>query len=266
MSSPPVSPADIRIDALVLAGRRAGETDPLAGVENVPHKALLVAGGKPLIRRVVEALTGSGRIDRIRIAAPQDVREAIGAALAGLEGWDFTEVAGSPASTALAHLGAAAPERGLLLTTCDHALLSAGMVRLFLDEARASAAAAACVERTIYEQRFPGSKRTFIRLKDFSFSGANLFWFAGARAKGLADFWRGLEANRKRPLKMAQAIGVFTALSYLAGSMTKPALEKTIRRRTKVDVRLIPLPNAEAAIDVDKPQDLELVRKILALD
>jgi hypothetical protein len=33
-----------------------------------------------------------------------------------------------------------------------------------------------------------------------------------------------------------------------------------------VGVRLIPLPAAEAAIDVDKPQDLELVRKILALD
>ena len=62
-----VTAADLKIDALVLAGRRDGEIDPLAGVENVPHKALLVAGGKPLILRVIEALKSSGRIDRIAI-------------------------------------------------------------------------------------------------------------------------------------------------------------------------------------------------------
>jgi CTP:molybdopterin cytidylyltransferase MocA len=266
MPAPPVTNADIKIDALILAGRRSGETDPLAGVENVPHKALLVAGGKPLIRRVVEALKGSGRIDRMTIAAPEDVRGAIAAALEGLDGWTFVDTAGSPASTALAHLDAAAPERGLLLTTCDHALLSAEMVRRFLDEARKGDAGAACVDRVTYEQRFPGSKRTFIKLKDSQFSGANLFWFAGARAKGLADFWRRLEAKRKKPLDMAREIGVLTALSYLSGSMTKAGLEKTIRKRTKIDIRLVELPNAEAAIDVDKPQDLELVRKILALE
>ncbi len=261
-----VTAADLKIDALVLAGRRAGEIDPLAGVENVPHKGLLVAGGKPLIRRVTEALTASGRIDRITIAAPEDVRGAIGAALAGLGGWSFRDTAGSPASTALAAMEEAPEGRALLVTTCDHALLSPAMVRAFLDEAKKSDAAAACVERAIYETRFPGSKRTFIKLKDFSFSGANLFWFAGARARGLAGFWRGLEANRKNPLAMARAIGVLTALSYLTGSMTKARLEATIGKRTKVGVRLVPLAAAEAAIDVDKPQDLELVRKILALD
>lgn len=265
MLTPPVSASDVKIDALVLAGRRTGETDPLAGVENVPHKALLVAGGKPLIRRVLEALNASGRIDAVTIAAPEDVRAAIGAALSGLD-YSFRDTAGSPASTAFAAMEAAGDGRGLLVTTCDHALLTADMIRRFLDEAAKNDAAAACVERETYEARFPGSKRTFIRLKDLQFSGANLFWFAGARARGIADFWRGLEANRKNPLAMARAIGPVTALSYLTGSMTKAGLEKTIRARTNVNVRLVTLPFAEAAIDVDKPQDLDLVRKILALD
>ncbi len=265
-TDPIIANADLPVDALVLAGRRQGEIDPLAGVGNVAHKALLIAGGKPLIRRVVEALNASGRIDRIAIAAPDDVRAALAEALAGIDGWAFSAPAGSPAATALAQLDVAENARGLLVTTCDHALLSADMVRRFLDEARKSDAAAACVDRVIYEQRFPGSRRTFIRLKDLSFSGANLFWFAGARAKGLAAFWRRVEAKRKRPLDMAREIGVFTALTYLSGQMTKASLEKTIRQRTKVDVRLVTLPNAEAAIDVDKPEDLDLVRKILALE
>lgn len=263
---PTVSNAEIPINALVLAGRRSGETDPLASVDGVPHKALLVAGGKPLIRRVIEALQMSKRISQIQIAAPADVRDAIASALGGLKGWTFVDAEGSPAKTVLSSIEKLTSERALLVTTCDHALLTGEMVRSFLAEARNGEAAAACVDRKVYEARFPNSRRTFIRLKGLHFSGANLFWFAGARAKGLAEFWRRLEAKRKNPAAMAREIGLITALSYLAGQMTKEALEKTIRRKTNVDARLVPLATPEAAIDVDKPEDLALVRNILALD
>ena len=263
----PILPSETAaIDALVLAGRRSGEIDPLASIDNVPHKALLVAGGKPLIRRVIDALQSSRRISQIRIAAPIDVRDPISAALSGVGGWTFVEAEESPAKTVLTSIEQLTGDRPLLVTTCDHALLTGDIVRAFLGEAAKCDAAAACVAREAYEARFPDSRRTYIRLKDMHFSGANLFWFAGSRARGLADFWRRLEAKRKNPASMALEIGVFTALSYLAGQMTKDGLEKTIRRRTKVDARLIPLLTPEAAIDVDKPEDLVLVRNILALD
>ena len=254
------------VDVLVLAGRRRGEVDPLASIDNVAHKALLVAGGKPLIRRVVEALKNSGRVARIKIAAPEDVRAAVGEALKGLNGCEFVDAAGSPANTVLSAIEMLAGDEALLVTTCDHALLTGEMIRSFLDQAGNSAAAAACVDRTVYEARFPASRRTFVRLKDLSFSGANMFWFAGASASGLADFWRRLEAKRKNPAAMAREIGVLTALSYACGQMTKAGLENTIRRKSGVDARLVPLAMAEAAIDVDKPEDLALVRSILALE
>ncbi len=266
LSKPSVAVDSVPIDALILAGRRSGEIDPLASIDNVPHKALLVAGGKPLIRRVVEALKMSRRIAKIHIAVPDDVRDVISAALNGLGDWEFSDAEISPASTVLSSIERMTGERALLVTTCDHALLTGDMVRAFLSEAVKSDAAAGCVDRQVYEARFPNSRRTFIRLKDIHFSGANLFWFAGARAKGLADFWRRLEAKRKNPAAMAREIGLFTALSYLTGQMTRDRLEKTIRRKTRVEARLIPLQTPEAAIDVDKPEDLVLVRSILALD
>lgn len=265
-SEPTLSRQAMPVDALVLAGRRSGETDPLANVDGVVHKALLIAGGKPLIRRVVEALNRSAKISRIVILAPADVREAIAAALAGIDGWTFGEPAGSPASSVTAAIENSETGRALLVTTCDHALLNAEMIRSFLAEASKGDAAAACVSKERYEERFPGSKRTFIRLKDLSFSGANLFWFAGARAKGLADFWRRLEAKRKNPAAMAREIGLGAALTYVTGQMTKARLEHIIARKTGVEARLVPLASPEAAIDVDKPEDLELVRRILALD
>lgn len=254
----------VPVDALILAGRRSGETDPLATVDNVAHKALLVAGGKPLIRRVCEALRFSNRVERISIAAPQDIRELIAVTIADIENWNFVDVQGSPAKSVLSSIEAIPEGRALLVTTCDHALLTPAIICEFLDAARGGAAAAACVEKGNYQRKFPNSRRTFIRLKDLSFSGANLFWFDGTRARGLADFWRRLEAKRKNPAAMAREIGVFSALSYALGMMTKAGLERTIKSKTGVDVKLAPVSDATAAIDVDKPEDLALVREILA--
>jgi len=257
---------DARVSALILAGRRSGEIDPLASVENAPHKALLIAGGKPLLRRVAEALQTSKRVSEIRVAAPHDVRDAFTQALAGIDGWAFVDSEASPTATVLAAIERLQGEERLLVTTCDHALLNAAIVRDFLNAVGNSDAAAACVEKEAYRQRFPNSRRTFIRLKDLQFSGANLFYFNGARAKNLAAFWRRLEMKRKNPAAMAREIGVVTALSYLIGITTKAGLEKTIKRKTGVSVRLTPLDDPQAAIDVDKPEDLVLVREILALD
>ena len=252
------------IDALVLAGRRSGETDPLAMIDDVAHKALLIAGGKPLIRRVCEALRASSRVERISIAAPEDIRDAIASVIADIPNWNFVDVQGSPAKSVMSSIEKIPDGRALLVTTCDHALLTPAIIREFLDAARGGAAAAACVEKGNYQRKFPGSRRTFIRLRDLSFSGANLFWFDGTRARGLADFWRRLETKRKNPAAMAREIGVFSALSYAMGLMTKAGLERTIKNKTGVEVKLAPVSDATAAIDVDKPEDLALVREILA--
>lgn len=265
-TDPMISRTAPPLHALVLAGRREGEIDPLASVENAPHKALLIAGGKPLILRVIEALKNSGRIGSIKIAAPEDIRADLSRALAGLDGWSFTDTQSSPAQTVLAAIAGGPDDESLLVTTCDHALLTAQMVNEFLGRAGDADAAAACVSKTTYEARFPGSQRTFIRLKDFAFSGANLFIFAGSRARGLAEFWRRLEAKRKNPAAMAREIGVLTAIAYLTGQMSLAGFEKTIRKRTGAKARLISLSAPEAAIDVDKPADLALVREILAAE
>ena len=225
--------------ALVLAGRRKDEADLFAETENVSHKALLEAGGEPLIRRVTNALTHSGRFSRIDIAAPEEIRAEITIALAGLSGWTFSDALGSPAATVCAAIEKLTERQGLVVTTSDHALLQAEIIGEFLDAAANCDAAAACVEKARYQARFPGSRRTFIHLRGFQFSGANLFWFHGARARGLADFWRRLETKRKNPAEMAREIGLSTALAYALRLMTKSGLEKAIEKRTGVAAKLI---------------------------
>lgn len=252
------------IDALILAGRRGGETDPLAGVEGAAHKGLLVAGGAPLIARAAGAVAAAELGGSISIAAPEDMRPAFAAALSQIGGWRFVEPKGSPAASVADAIETANGDRPLLVTTCDHALLSTAIIAEFLAGAQGAAAAAGCVQKDVYEARFPGSRRTFVTLKDFAFSGANLFLFRGVEARPLAAFWRRLEQKRKNPLAMAAAIGPLAALDYLRGQMSKAKLEALIEKRSGVRALLVPLQDARAAIDVDKPEDLALVRAVLA--
>lgn len=255
---------NLALTALILAGQRPVSENPMAGVEGTEHKGLLLAGGRPLVARVVDALAAVDEIAEIRIAAPAEHRAKISEALAGRQRWSFVDVAGSPAATILAALDSPWAARGVLVTTCDHALLTPDIVRQFLSGAKGAEAAAGCVEQRAYQARFPGSRRTFIKLNDFVFSGANLFWFGGSAARNLVAFWRRLELKRKKPLAMALEIGLDTALRYASGGISKASLEGLIRRKTGVAARLVGLASAEAAIDVDKPEDLALVRKLIA--
>ncbi len=251
--------------ALVLAGRRNVTGDPLDEISG-GHKAFLDIGGMAMIERVLDALGGVPGVSERQVAAPADVREWLQGRAQDGPPIRFVEVTGSPSRTIHQVLKAAPAEGSLLVTTCDHALLTSEILKAFLGQIDCDkhGAAAACVTRETYQAAYPDTNRTFIRFRDFEFSGANLFWLKIGTAEPLIEFWRRLEDNRKKPAKMAAEIGLITGVLYLTGWLTKAAAIKRIEQKTGVKIGLIPLPFAEAAIDVDKLEDIELVRSILS--
>ncbi len=253
------------LSALVLAGRRNKTGDPLDEYAG-GHKAFLDIDGKPMIERVLNALAGVSEISERQVAAPDDVRARLHAKAEVAPPVRFIEAAESPSRTVSQALKLVPSGDALLVTTCDHALLTSEMIKDFLRQVSAGAydAAAACVTRDVYMAAYPDTKRTFVRFRDFEFSGANLFWFRAGGAEPLVDFWRRLEDNRKKPATMAAEVGLLTGALYLSGLLSKDAALKKIRRKTGVRVGLIPLKFAEAAIDVDKMEDVELIRSILS--
>ncbi len=253
------------MSALVLAGRRNDAGDPLDEYSG-GHKAFLDIGGVAMIDRVLDALGGVTSVIERQISAPADVRERLQGRGEDGPPIRFVEAAGSPSRTVHQALKAAPAGSSLLVTTCDHALLNGEIIQDFLGQIDGDKmdAAAACVTRETYWVAYPDTKRTFVRFRDFEFSGANLFWFKVGAAEPLVEFWRRLEDNRKKPAIMAAEIGLLTGALYLTGWLTKAAALKRINHKTGVRVGLIPLRFAEAAIDVDKPADIELVRSIMS--
>jgi len=255
--------------AIVLAGRRSAD-DPLARATGAPHRALLDIEGEPMLARVVRVLLAWPTVEQVlvNIDEPDLVRatESIAGALeAGRV--ELQRSTPSPSGSVLESLERADLSRGpALVTTADHALLDSAMLDAFFARGFAGEAdlAVGLVARRTIEARFPEARRTYLRFRDEAYSGANLFLFRNTQARRAVEFWRRVEHERKRPWRIARAFGWANLALFLTRRLD---LDTALERASDVvgaEVRAVRLPMAEAAVDVDKLEDLELVREILA--
>jgi len=244
-------------NALVLAGSRGG-AESVADYAGVPHKALIRLEGQTLLARVVGALKAAGAARVAVVSSHPDVR--VEAALLGLEALD--EAAGPSLSVKAAAERLGTP---LLVTTADHALLDPVWVERFLADVPAGVDVAALVAaRATVEAAAPGTKRTWLKLADGHWSGCNLFYLANDRALAVVDLWRRVEAERKRPWKMARILGFGMLLRYVTGQLALSAAAARLGKLAGVCAAVVETPYGLASVDVDKPADLDLVRRIVA--
>jgi GTP:adenosylcobinamide-phosphate guanylyltransferase len=256
------------VASLILAGSR-GPGEPLAVYAGVSHKALIEVGGRPMLERVAAALADSGCVERIAICIE---RPELLDALAFVPELErrlplprLAAASGPSASvaSALAQLGTP-----LLVTTADHALLRPEWVRHFVERAQASGAdvVAALARRETIVAAAPDTRRTYLRFASAHYSGCNLFYLATPAALAAVTLWQQIEAERKRPLRMLGRLGWFTALRYALGRLPLQAALARLGSLTAARVAVVEMPFGEAAIDVDKPSDLDWVRRHLGED
>lgn len=229
----------------------------MAAYAGVAHKALITLKGTTLLARVVEALrvAGAGRV--VVISSHPDVRAEV--SRLGVEGLD--EAAGPSLSV---RRGVETIGTPLLVTTADHALLEGDWVRRFLDDVPADMDIAALVTaRATVEAAAPDTERTWLKLADGQWSGCNLFWLANDRALGIIDLWRRVEAERKRPWRMAQILGPGFLLQYATGRLTLKNAATRLGRLAGLRAAIVETPYGLASVDVDKAADLDLVRRII---
>jgi GTP:adenosylcobinamide-phosphate guanylyltransferase len=254
---------------VVLAGRRDPH-DALALAAGATHRALLDIEGEPMLLRVVRLLLGRPTCDHvlINIDAP-DLLNSIPELRSLIETGKITTIqsSDSPSRSVLESLDRAGLEDApVLVTTADHALLDDEMLDQFFEKSTAVEAdlTFALVPRTIIEQRFPEAQRTYLPFRGESYSGANLFLFRTPAARAAANFWQRVENDRKYPWRIARAFGVSNLVLFLLRRLDLKAALVRASRVVGARVSAIPLDIAEAAVDVDKIEDLELVRRILA--
>jgi 2-C-methyl-D-erythritol 4-phosphate cytidylyltransferase len=256
--------------ALVLAGRRHGE-DPLAEAAGAPHRALLDIHGTPMLERVLRTLVETPCIGHIVVSIDQPRLLDRFPGIVALRDRGESQIVvvqatDSPSRSVLAILDDGPPDQPVLVTTADHALLDVPLVEHFLAEAesRGGDVAVGLVSSAVLLARFPDARRTYLRFADERYSGANLFAFQTPRARRAVEFWRHAESFRKRPWRLVASFGLRALWLFLTRRLTLEEAFAEVSRTLGARAVPIVLPQAEAAVDVDKLEDLELVRRILA--
>lgn len=255
------------MNALILAGSR-GPDDPMAKAAGVSHKALAPVAGVPMLMRVAEALRQTGRFQRLYVCIEEP---SVVFRIPGLEAMhrarllETIPAAESPAASVAAALKRIDLTQPLLITTADHPLLTAATLQRFVDFAPLNCdLAVALAPADVVSAAYPGAIRTFYKLGRKRYCGCNLFLARTPRVAEIAGYWRRLEAHRKSPMKLIWNVGPLAAMKVALGLMSVEDAFAHLSRKAGGTIKAVELPVAEAAIDVDKPADLELAERILA--
>lgn len=250
-----------RVTALVLAGERAGG-DPLAAAYEVPHKAALPLGGRPMAEWVVDALRETDCVDRILVAA--DWR-TLGPAVPLLARQKVVPVAAYPSLAETVEAVVKAVQPPLLITTADHPLLTPELVREFLAGIPDDADAAVAVARAeTVRAAYPQARRTYLRFRGAKVTGCNMYLLANSNAQTVVRFWQRLDRHRKDPAAMVGTLGWGPLMLWMVGLLSLDGAARRLSKRVGARMAVVTMASAEAAIDVDKPDDLTLAEAILA--
>lgn len=242
-------------NALILAGSRGG-IDPVADYAGVSDKAMIKIGGHTMLARVAEALRGAGASRIVAVASSTIVRDE--AIALGLEVIDAAAGPSASAGAGFDRLGAP-----LLVTTADHALLEPEWISRFIADVPAHADVAVLLARKdVIERAVPETRRTYLKFADGWWSGCNLFYLATPRAQAAITLWQSVEADRKRPWRIVRKLGPSLLVRYLIGRLTLAAGLAQIGKLAGINAAMVPSPFGLAAVDVDKPADLDLVRRL----
>lgn len=251
--------------AVVLAGQRPG-VDPLANAFALESKASIPVLGKPMAAWVIETLLATPQIGNIIVVA-QDRSMVDAPGLSHLIDDNrviFAESSGGISTSIANIIGKSPADWPVLVTTADHPLLTVDMVTEFMAGADLCDLAVAAVERRTVMQRYPDSKRTWLKFRGGAYSGANLFALKSPASMKALELWSQAEQDRKKALKLFWHFGPILALKAITRSITFPVAIHRAGRKLGLDASLVLLSKAEAAIDVDNWSDHVQVEEILS--
>jgi len=250
----------MKADAILLAG--STNSGRLAQCSPAVNGALIDIGGRIILDYVVAALREARLVDRIAIAGPV---EDLAPFYAGLPGIILTSSGQTAIESVAKGLMALDAFGQVLVVTSDIPLLKAQMVDEFIEQCGDQS----CdfyypvVSKELNEAKYPGAKRTYVKLKEGTYTGGNIFLLRGEALYRCLPKAEKLVSLRKSPLAMAWFVGLPLIAKLFLQILPIREAEQRVSRMLGIKGKVIISGNPELGIDVDKPEDLELVKRFL---
>lgn len=250
------------MNAIVLVG--GTEQDKLALQHGYPNKALLPINDLPMISYVVDALQRCACVEQVVVVGPME----------SLSEWLPEEVrllpeVGNAVENVLAAVKSLPSDRKILICTSDIPMITPEALNSLFEAAmeREADLYYPIISQERCTERYPGVKRTYVKLRDGAFTGGNIFIVNPGKVTRLADIFSKLVGARKNPAKMCLTLGlpgVFLVAKLALGWLTVHELEVRVSGILGIVGAAIDCRFPEVGTDVDKDSDLELARRVLA--
>jgi GTP:adenosylcobinamide-phosphate guanylyltransferase len=247
------------VNALVLAG---GPPDAVALLApGAANKAFVPVAGIPLVQRVLQALRGVPRIERLVVVAPPATHGSPALALADESRADGRRMIESLRS-GLAGFPADIP---ILIVTSDLPVLTTAALDEVLDALamRDLDIAYTCVARRHHDRRYPQIPHTWARLREGQFCGGGATAIKPRALDRLADVLDALGAARKAPLRLAAVFGWDVLLRFALGRLSIADAETRATAILRAPVGAIRCTHPEIAVNVDRQLDVALAEQLL---
>ena len=253
------------MDAILLAGGVPDPESPLYPYTQGKPKALLEIAGKPMVQWVLDALSATQEIDQIVLVGPGPEDGISSPKL----------VASIPDQGALLRNAIAGAEclleidpsaQQVLMCSGDIPLITSDMVVDLMAQCTDPAIDLyyPIVARTLMEERFPASERSYVHLTDGDFAGADLFIVNPRIAHTNRELMETLAESRKHAFKLVRQFGLVLLLKLLLRRLSLAEAEARVSAATNLRAHVVLASHAELGMDVDKPFQLDICRQALS--
>lgn len=249
----------MQVDALVIAG--GYNSDKLQKCSEVAKEALIPIGDKVMVEYVVEALEHTPGINKIAVVGPNELQNIF----AHKDKLIIAEEGKSAIDSVINGLELLKPQGRLLILTADIPLINPTAISGFLEACQDTSVDIyyPIVPKEANEAKYPGIKRTYVTIKDGTYTGGNAFLVNPNIVHKCAEKGKRLVKLRKSPLALSSLIGWRFILKLVTRRLTLQEAEEKFSNLLGVKGRAVISPYPEIGIDVDKPSDLQLVKSVI---
>ena len=253
------------MDAILLAGGVPAPDSPLYTYTQGKPKAALDLGGKLMIQWVLDALEGADSISSITLVGCEDLSdELISSKIVSVQAatGDILENFRLGAEAVLEHNPGA---KSIAFVSSDIPLITSESVNWVVNSSLPADLDVyyPIIEQSLMETRFPESARSYVKLKGMNVCGGDLAVINLDLHKSREDFWRRIIEARKSYLNQAALVGFDVLFLLLVRQINLPDLVEKVTTRLNITGRALICPYPELGMDIDKPHQVDMVRKEL---
>ncbi len=253
------------MDAILLAGGVPAPDSPLYTYTQGKPKAALELGGKLMIQWVLDALEEAETISSISLVGCEELTdELVSSKIVSVQAaaGDMLENFRRGAEAVLEHNPGA---KSIVFVSSDIPLITSESVNWVVNTSLPVDLDVyyPVIEQSLMEKRFPESARSFVKLKGMNVCGGDLAIINLELHKSREDFWRRIIEARKSYLSQAALVGFDVLFLLLLRQINLPNLVEKVTTRLNISGRALICPYPELGMDVDKPHQVDMVRKEL---